>query len=252
VILVGLGLGAVGGLTANMLGMLGSAALLLVLCASLLGRGRAHAERPAGLYSYMGGYMLTFAAYAVLSSTDVLWVKYYFLPDQAGIFAKATMVARMALFLPGPVCAAMFPKVTSAGESSHANYRTLVKALALTGLISGCIGAVCLAFPDLLLKLLVREVQPGQVAVLRAMVLALAPLTLVMVLMNFELAQRRFRITIPLYACTAGYVVGVMRWHETPLQIVTVLGVMSVLSLLLTLLVLPWRKMRQEESIGKG
>lgn len=252
VILVWLGLGAVGGLTANMLGMMGSALLLLVLCASLLGRGRAHAERPAGLYSYMGGYMLTFAAYAVLSSTDVLWVKYYFPPDQAGIFAKATMVARMALFLPGPVCAAMFPKVTSSGDSSRANYRTLVKAMGLTGLISGGIGVVCLAFPDPLLRLLVREVQPGQVAFLRAMVLALAPLTLVMVLMNFELAQRRFRITIPLYTCAAGYIVGVMRWHETPLQIVTVLGVMSVLSLLLTLLVLPWRKMRQEESIGKG
>jgi O-antigen/teichoic acid export membrane protein len=252
VILVWLGLGANGGLIANVFGLLVSAVLSLVICVSLLGRGRVSASRPVGLYSYMGGYMATFAAYGLLASTDVLWVKYYFPPDQAGVFAKATMVARMALFLPGPVCAAMFPKVTSAGESTQANYRTLMKAMVLTGLIGGGIGLVCLALPDLMLRLLVREVQTGQVAVLRAMVLALAPLTLVMVLMYFELAQRRFRIMIPLYVCAVGYVVGVMRWHETPLQIVTVLGSMSVLSLLLSLLVMPWRKMKQEECISKG
>ena len=52
------------------------------------------------------------------------------------------MWARMAFFLPGPVCSAMFPKVTSVGESSRANYRTLMKAMILTALLGGGIGFV--------------------------------------------------------------------------------------------------------------
>lgn len=48
---------------------------------------------------------------------------------------------------------------------------------------------------------------------------------------NYELAQRRFRIMIPLSLCAAGYLLGVMRWHETPLQVVGVLGAMSVAAL---------------------
>ena len=107
----------------------------------------------------------------------------------------------------------------------------------LVGGIVGVVGAVYLAAPGLMLRILAGGVHPGQVTVVRGMVVALAPLTLVFLLVNYELAQRRFKITIPLVLCAAGYLVGVMRWHESPMQIVTVLGVMSMASLVLTLLV---------------
>jgi len=237
IILALLGLGAIGGLTANMAGLLASVVFSMAVCVSLLGRGRVSMERPAGLYSYMGGYMATVAAFGVLTSADVLLVKYFFSPQEAGVFSKAAMWARMAFFLPGPVCSAMFPKVTSEGGSSRASYRTLMKAMALTGLIGGCIGVVCLAFPDLLLRILAKEAQPGQAALLRGMALALAPLTLLMVLVNYELAQRRFRIMIPLYLCAGGYLLGVARWHGTLMQVVVVLGVTSLAALGMSLVV---------------
>jgi O-antigen/teichoic acid export membrane protein len=231
ILLALLGLGAVGGLTANMVGLLLAAVLSFVMCGSLLSKGRVIPERPAGIYQYMGGYMAAFVAYGILSSADVLLVKYYFSPAEAGVFAKAAMVARMVFFLPGPVCVAMFPKVTSIGDSSEATRRTLWKAMAVTALIVFAMGFVCMVFPGFLLHVLAKEAQPGQIELLRGMTLALAPLTLVMVLLNYELAQRRFRIMIPLFLCAAGYVGGVARWHETPLQVVGVLGVAAVVSL---------------------
>lgn len=250
--LVLFGLGSVGGLIANMAGLLVSAVFSFAVCVSLLGRGRLLPRRPARLYSYMGGYMATVAAFGVLSSADVLLVKYYFSPDEAGIFAKAAMWARMAFFLPGPVCSAMFPKVTSAGDSSRANYRTLVKAIVLTGLIGGGIAVICLLFPALLLRILARDVLPGQVNVLRGMVVALAPLTLLMVLMNFELAQRRFRIMIPLFICAAGYLFGVMLWHETLMQVVLVLGVTSLTALGVSLVMVLVSRWKPVTSADKG
>ena len=227
-----MGLGAVGGLTAHTLGMLVAVVLSLAMCRSLLGPARISVERPVGMYSYMGGYMAAFTAYGVLSGADLLLVKYYFSPEQAGVFSKAAMVARMVFFLPGPICSAMFPKVTSGGESSSATRRTLYKALVVTGMIVTSMGLVFMVFPGLMLKVLVKEAQPGQIEILRSMVLALSPLTLVMVLLSFELAQRRFRIMIPLIICAAGYLLGVRYWHETPLQVVAVLGTASVSALL--------------------
>ena len=143
------------------------------------------------------------------------------------------MVARMVFFLPGPVCTAMFPKVTSVGESSPATRRTLYKAMVVTGLIVASMGLVCLAFPGVLLKLLAKEAQPGQIEILRGMVLALAPLTLVTVMLYYELAQRRFKIMIPLIACAGAYVFGVIQWHETLMQVVYVLGAVSASALAL-------------------
>lgn len=80
------------------------------------------------------------------------------------------------------------------------------------------------------------------------MALALAPLTLLTVLMNYELAQRRFRIMIPLYLCAGGYVLGVMRWHETLFQVVGVLGAMSVAALSLSLVVVKSRRAQKGNS----
>ncbi|MEI6149127.1 MAG: glycosyltransferase [bacterium] len=241
-LLVLAGLGVAGGLTAHLVGVLAGGVGAVLICRSILGRAWPKAERPAGLYRYMVGYMGAFAAYGLLANADVVLVKHYFHADQAGLFAKAAMVARIVFFLPSPVAAAMFPKVTSAGESSQASRRTLFKGMALAGLIVGAAGMVCLALPGLILRILAGGVHPGQVAWVRGMVVALAPLTMVMLILNYELAQRRFRITIPLVLCAAGYLLGVMRWHETPLQIVAVLGVASMSALVLCLAVLPRRE----------
>jgi len=245
-LLVLAGLGTVGALTAHWVGMAAGSVFALAVVLSLLGRGWPRPQRPEGVYAYLGRYMLAFTACGVLSNADVILVKHYFSAEQAGLFAKAATVARIAFFLPGPVATAMFPKVTSTGESSRASRKTLFKALFFSGLIFGAVGVVCLAAPGLILRAMSGGVQPGQAAIVRGMVVALAPLTLVNLLVTYELAQRRFGIAIPLVLCGVAYLAGAMRWHETPMQIVTVLGVCSVVCLAATLACLPWRQMRRK------
>ncbi|MEI6514689.1 MAG: glycosyltransferase [bacterium] len=230
-----LGLGAVGALTAHMLSLMVSLLISVKVCLGMLGGERVKAERPAGIYSYMSGFLLSALHYGVLVSADVLLVKYYFPSEEAGIFAKAAMVARIVFFFPGPVAQAMFPKVTSTGEASVASRRTLRKAMVVTGILIALPSAVFLVFPELMLRLIAHGVQPGQVGILRGMVLALAPLSFVALVMNYELAQRRFKIMIPLCLCAAGYIVGARLWHETPQQIVWALGIASVSALVLSL-----------------
>jgi len=260
IVLALMGLGAMGALAANLIGSIAAGVFTLIICLSLLGKtsdpepkivfteaparslrasvqtlfrggGEVGSARPQGLYSYMGGYAAVCAAYGVLSSADVILVKHYFSPEQTGVFAKAAMVARIVFYLPGPISAAMFPKVTSSGESSQVNRRILFKAIMISCVIVGAVGLLCVAAPGLMLRLLGGGIQSGQESILRGMALALAPLTVVMLLMNYELAQRRFGIMIPLYICAAGYLGGVAIWHETLLQVVAVLGAATVSAL---------------------
>jgi O-antigen/teichoic acid export membrane protein len=200
-------------------------------------------EHPKGFYSYVLWFGLAFLAYGVLCSADVVLAKRFFSREEAGMFAKAVMVAKIVFFLPLPVAAAMFPKVTSEGEASPESGRLLFKGMAFAALVLFAAGLVCLAFPGWLLRIVARTYDPSLEPVVRGMVLALAPLSLVTLLLNYELAQRRFVVTIPMLLCAAGYVLGAMRWHETPLQIVTVLAVCSLVCLAGALACLPWRQM---------
>ncbi len=65
----------------------------------------------------------------------------------------------------------------------------------------------------------------------RHLLLALAPVGLVILLLNFALAQHRFAVCLPVGVCAVGYLVAVAFWHRTPGDIVLALAVSSLLAL---------------------
>jgi hypothetical protein len=61
----------------------------------------------------------------------------------------------------------------------------------------------------------------------------MAPLGITFLLLNYELAQRRFGPAWPLVGCAILYAAGVHRWHGHVLHVAWVLGGVSLLSLVL-------------------
>ncbi len=253
-----MGAGAVGVLSVHGFCIFAGAVTGLILCGhaikqAILARGvevpsnRTEADGVVGwrhALKYMGGYMAAFAGFAVLSNADLVLVKHYFDATQAGLFAKAAMVARIVFFLPQPIAAALFPKVASGGEASYANGRTLLKGVMLMLIIVAITGGFFMIFPGFMLRLLAGTADPGLIPVVRGMVLALTPLALLSALLTYEVAQHRFIVALPLGVCAAGYVLAAERWHETPLQIVMALGVSGLVALVAVIALLPWGQMR--------
>ena len=116
-----------------------------------------------------------------------------------------------------------------------------MKALVLVGFIIGMTALLFSVFARPVLLLVTGEHVPELVPVLRTMVWALCPLSIVYLIMNFELAQRRFGTAIPLLICAVAYVVGVTAWHESLMQVVAILGGVSILALAGSMACLPWR-----------
>lgn len=194
-------------------------------------------RRTSGTYRYLGSSLVCLAGYAMLMNLDTALAKRYFDAETAGLFAKAATIARTAVFLPVPIATALFPKVTSAGEMTEASWRLLGRALLLAGGILAAVAAGCCLLPQLPWTILYGRWAPEEaamaVALTRAMVLAMTPLALVYLLLNFEMAQRRFRWAYGLVPCSLGYVAWVALRHDTPLRIPFALGMCSLAALVL-------------------
>jgi O-antigen/teichoic acid export membrane protein len=192
-------------------------------------RGRVEATRGIGPYFLKA--MLMLAGYGVLMNSDVMLVR-HFHPESAGEFAWAATIGRSVVFLPMPIAMAMFPKVISAGTASRSSRLTALKAL---GLVAGMIAAgvaVSLIWPWLPLLILygVKDPSPALEHLVRMVILAMSPLGISYLLLNFEMAQHRFRTVPWLLALAAAYIGGVWLWHPSVLAIVAVLGAAATAS----------------------
>ena len=196
-----------------------------------------------GIRGYLWQSFCLLAAYSVLMMADMLIVRHYLPVQTAEQFARAATIARSIIFLPMPIAFAMFPKVVSTGSISGESRRMLMKAVGMVvGLIGlGMIG--CLAVPQLPLMVMYGRASatPEAMHLVKLAMCAMAPLALTYLLMNFEMAQHRFRATGWLILCAVCYIGGVALWHQSAQQIVLVLGAVSLASSISFIATMPWR-----------
>ncbi len=242
VALVAAGGAATGALLGHSTSMLLMAICGFVGLVQVLGRHSAEAGRPLVFYRYCVGYAIAYAGYAILMNADLVLAKHFFPPEEAGRYAVVAMVGRIILFLPQPIVMAMFPKVVSHGSVSQADWRTLTKALVLACLLIGGAAGFCSLFAEAVLAALSGRQSADLVPLVRLMVWGLCPLSLTFFVMNFELAQRRFAVAIPLLACGACYLVCLARWHSSMQQVVVVLAVVGTVALVSSVACLPWKQ----------
>ncbi|MDD5482807.1 MAG: hypothetical protein PHP98_04055 [Kiritimatiellae bacterium] len=183
-------------------------------------------------------------SFAVLMNMDVVLVKRYFTdPEDYGNYARASTIARTLVFLVQPIAGAMFPKVVSRGGLNGEQQGTLFRALALAGLIIGGAVFFCTFFPQIPLLILYRDFAPSpeMLSLVRLVCWAMAPLGLVFILMNFELAQHRLACVFPLAACAAVFIGGIVLFHDSLRQVVQVFISVSFLTLIMFVIMFLWK-----------
>ena len=171
-------------------------------------------------------------AFAVLMNADVVLVKHY-LPENIE-FAYAATLGRIVAFLPMAVATAMFPKVASAGGATPEHRRIFFHSFGYTALCVAAAAAGCFAVPRLLLHILfgIHDASASIVLLTRLMALAMSASALLNVIVQFLLAQRRFKASIPLVFGALLYLLSVYFFHGNASQVAVASGVFNTIALL--------------------
>lgn len=228
---------AVSGLSAHAFAAMCATALVYIFY-----RNHMPSPSPAGEYPvessdrYFWASLVALFSFSILMNMDVVLVKHYFTDqDTAGNYARASIIGKTLIFLVQPIAGAMFPKVVSRGDTASEQRFTFLKSLALTAMFIFGGALLCTLFPQIPLLILYRDhaPTPDMIALVRLVCWAMAPLGLVFLLMNFELAQHRLACVIPLALCAAAFIGGVALLHGSLWQVVFVFFVISLSSLIL-------------------
>lgn len=241
-----IGTGAIGVLSVHAFSILLILLLQIIAIQKSLNSGGTEQSSPGTgeVYRYFLQYFPMMFAFVVLMNSDILLVKRYFDEDTAGVFAKISMVTHMGIALATPFAGAMFPKIASKERITYSVWRTFQKGITVVGILQLCVMSVCIIFPELVLKILTGLRGDEYSALLRIMTVALSPLPLLNIILNFQTALQRFRAVAFLVLAAFGYIGGVIIWHASVFQVIYVLLVVSFCSLVVTILGLPWREIR--------
>ncbi|MBI3962220.1 MAG: oligosaccharide flippase family protein [Deinococcus sp.] len=133
-------------------------------------------------------------AFTGLLNLDVLLVKHYLAPSEAGLYAAASTGGKVLLFMTGAIPAVLFPQVITLhtrGQAAEA-YRVLQRALGYTLILIAPALAVYWAAPALVMQLLFGQAYVGAAPLLRPLALGMAGFAVVGALLTYQVGRQRF------------------------------------------------------------
>jgi O-antigen/teichoic acid export membrane protein len=245
VVLVAFGyavLGAVGALSASVIG-----AYLFTLRAKPSEGHEPCEYEPASFREGMQAIVF-FVGQVVINNIDILMVKHFFDPADAGLYAAVALVGRVLYFACWSVVSAMFP-VSAAAEKEESAWQVLRWPLLVVGGMSAAAVALMALFPSPIMRLLFGETFHGSGQLL-ALYAALTGLyALAVTLITFEMS-RKIANTGWLQLVFSGMVVlGITLFHSTLRDVAVVQLVLMLLLLLVVSIPFLLNHKRQPETV---
>lgn len=81
------------------------------------------------------------------TAADVVIVRHFFEPQEAGLYTAASILGRVVLFLPLAVSMVLFPKITHEWTLGNSGLGFLYRGLGITALLSGFVTLGLILFP---------------------------------------------------------------------------------------------------------
>ncbi len=198
VLLVLLGFGVVGGISGVFLAHIFSLFITLFFLRDLLKVEGDEGINLRDIVNYSSLAFLAIFAYTTMWNIDVILVKHYLSPLEAGQYSAISVLGKIALFAPGAVGMVIFPKTAEMHEKGEEHFHVLLKGLALTLMISGGIVLVYALFPKFIITFIYGEKYLSVAPYLWRYGLAMMFLALLNVIMNYALSINRTKIFYPL------------------------------------------------------
>jgi len=184
------------------------------------------APLPPGIFREMARYAIPVTIFAIFTSyvhnLDLVLVQHY-LPEDSGFYATATILGKIAFFVPGALAFVLFPEAAKNQEKGEENPRFLWLTLWVTALLGGGIALVFNLFPEMLISLLFGKQYIESALLLQIISIAMALLALSNVIFTYNLAHFRYGF-LWFLAGGVGLLYSLIHFfHDTPLIIAQIL-----------------------------
>lgn len=193
--------------------------------------------RKRELFGYALPVFAAFLGFSLLSYMDLFMVKHFFEKEQAGLYAVTSIIGKAFLFFPSAIIMAMFPKVAEHRELNKNPKKMLFTSLALTAGVSVLGIIFCFFFPDIVVGLLTGGGKYYEInGIVRLFGIAILPLVLFNVIVNYSLAMHKYRFIYFMYGGIALYAALLWFFHSSFYWVLGVLFGVNLLMLLLSAL----------------
>src|SRR5450755_2476365 len=195
-----------------------------------------------------------FSGQVVINNFDIVLVKHFFVPEQAGIYAAVSLVGRLVNMCAWSVVNTMFPVAAAARQSDREARPVLFLSLGLVFLILSVLILGLWAIPSFLWRTLFgSHFELGNYGGLAALLILYAVTTgiysLSSVMITYEMSRKIANTSWAQLAFSGALVLGICVFHQTLRQVIFVQLILMVILLVTVALPLLRREIAPPEDV---
>lgn len=199
-------------------------------------------------YKYSLPVLIQSFALTSFFTTDLILVKHFFSPFDAGLYAALSTLGKIIFFASSPITSAMFP-IVSGKHSRNENYnQILLFSLIATSLVSGGIVLSYFLFPNIAIGMLYGEkyLSAGPNLVWMGMFVGLY--TILYLLTNFYLSIGKTKIGYLVLLGSIVQIITISIWHSSLLVVIQISFYITFLLCLVLLAGLRYNSFNEKNS----
>ena len=181
------------------------------------------------IYYYFFPVGITLLCFMLLTNIDLILVKHFFSPIEAGYYSIAQMAGKIILFLPFPIVMVMFPKLASlkAKKQKEKALAILGQSLTMATLLCGAAAALCFLFPSFIIRVLSGGVYSESIPLVGVFSLNMAFFSISFILLYYQLSTEERNFLYPLCFLTLIQTGLILLFHKTLIQVLLITGIVA-------------------------
>jgi len=234
-----LGLGVLGAMWAFTICYMVTVFLSLIILGISLPREKSESRREqdiekpdpsyiSGVYQYFLPVGITLLCFMVLTNIDLILVKHFFTPVEAGYYSIAQVVGKIILLLPIPVVTATFPKLSSLEGQEKRGLLILRKSLIMVLFLCVVVILLGFLFPSLIIRILSGRLYIECIPLVRFFCINMSLFSLVLILLYYHLSRGKSTFLYPLCFLTIIQTGLIVLYHNTLVQVLVVVGLVGL------------------------
>lgn len=204
------------------------------------------------ILAYSWPTLITSLILAIALNLDIIFVKHYFDPQTAGLYAAVSTVAKIVLYITAPIVSVMFPMISQKTVSGDKHYRIFLISLLLTIIGGIAILAIYSIAPGKVLTLLYGAKYTALFQLLPEAGLFVLFYALSNLVINYYMVIKDFTFLIFYGLVLVSQIVLIILWHPSVLFIVRLLIASNGLLFLILIGYYLWSKREQIKQFVKG